>query len=42
MKCYGCGIEKDLDKEEIYPYPEDQRLTTDPIPPLYRRIYGAS
>lgn len=35
MKCYGCGIEKDLTKEEVYPYPEDERLTTDPIPPLF-------
>jgi hypothetical protein len=35
MKCYGCGIEKDLTKEEVYPYPEDEKLTTDPIPPLF-------
>ena len=35
MKCYGCGIEKDLKVEEVYPYPEDDRLTTDPIPPLF-------
>jgi hypothetical protein len=34
MKCYGCGIEKDLTKDEIYPWPEDERLTEDPIPPL--------
>ena len=35
MKCYGCGIEKDLSKEEIYPFPEEHRLCTDPIPPLF-------
>lgn len=35
MKCYGCGIDKDLSKDEVYPYPEEDRLTTDPVPPLF-------
>jgi hypothetical protein len=34
MKCFGCGVEKDLYELEIYPYPEDKTLCDDPIPPL--------
>lgn len=33
MKCYSCGTDKDLTKEEVYPYQEDY-LTIDPISPL--------
>ena len=35
MKCYGCGIEKDLSKMEVYPYPEDERLMDGPIEPMF-------
>ncbi len=34
MKCYGCGVERDLNKLEVYSHPEDDRLTDEPIPPL--------
>jgi hypothetical protein len=34
MKCYGCSVEKDLNILEVYPWPEDDRLCTDPIDPL--------
>lgn len=34
MKCYGCGIEKNPAADEVYPWPEDDKLATDPIPPL--------
>lgn len=34
MKCFGCGVDKDLDKLEIYSHPETDRLTDKPIPPL--------
>jgi hypothetical protein len=32
-KCLACGIEKDTDVKEIYPYPEDG-LIDKPIEPL--------
>ena len=35
MRCWGCGIEKDTSIEEKYPYVEDNRLTDEPIPPLF-------
>lgn len=35
MKCYGCGIEKDISTEEVYPYPEDDTLSDKPLPPLF-------
>lgn len=35
IKCLGCGVEKDTEVLEVYPYPEDQRLCEDPIPPLF-------
>jgi hypothetical protein len=31
-KCHGCGVEKDLDVPEVYPYPEDD--IRDDLPPL--------
>ena len=34
MKCYSCGVDKDLSVKEAYPYPEDDRLTEEPISPL--------
>jgi hypothetical protein len=33
MKCYGCGIDKDVNTKEIYPYEEDS-ITDEPICPL--------
>lgn len=35
MKCWGCGMNKDSDVLESYPYPEEERLTDEPIPPLF-------
>lgn len=35
MKCWGCGTNKDSDVLESYPYPEEDRLTDEPIPPLF-------
>ncbi len=35
MKCLGCGAVKDMLAYEVYPYPEDDRLCTKPIPPLF-------
>ena len=32
MKCQACGIEKDMDVLEVYPFPD--RLCDEPIPPL--------
>lgn len=34
MKCLSCGIEKDLDKLETYPYCEDNLTNECPISPL--------
>jgi hypothetical protein len=35
MRCYGCGVEKDLDKQEVYPYPEKDRICEGLLPPLF-------
>lgn len=35
MQCWGCGQEKDTKMLEVYPHPEDERLTDEPIPPLF-------
>jgi hypothetical protein len=35
QKCLGCGVEKDMDVLEPYPYPEDERLVEGPIVPLF-------
>jgi hypothetical protein len=35
MQCWGCGTEKDTSAFEAYPYPEEERLTDEPIPPLF-------
>ena len=32
--CLACGVEKDMEKEEVYPYPEDSLITDEPIQPL--------
>jgi hypothetical protein len=34
MKCFSCGIEKDLDVLEVSPHAEADHLCDDPIPPL--------
>jgi len=33
VKCFGCGVQKDTDVLEVYPYPEDG-VVDDPIAPL--------
>lgn len=33
--CHGCGVEKDPEALEAYPYPESDRICTDPVPPLF-------
>lgn len=35
MQCWSCGEEKDTSILEVYPYPEEERLTDSPIPPLF-------
>lgn len=35
MKCFGCGVEKDPSKLEIYSHPETDRICTDPVLPLF-------
>lgn len=35
MRCYGCGVMKDPLKEEVYPWPEEDRLSDEPIQPLF-------
>lgn len=34
-KCLACGIEKDIEKEEIYPYEDDSIITEEPVRPLF-------
>jgi hypothetical protein len=34
-RCMACGIEKDTEVKEIYPYPEDDHITDEPVPPLF-------
>lgn len=34
MQCQSCGVDKDPNTLEVYPYPETERLTTSPIRPL--------
>lgn len=34
-KCQGCGVQKDPKVFETYPYPEEERLCTNPITPLF-------
>lgn len=35
MKCYSCGVEKDLNVDVIYPYSEDDLITEKPVPQLF-------
>lgn len=35
MRCYGCGVEKDMNVPEKYPWPEDDSICDDQIPPLF-------
>lgn len=34
MKCYGCGKQKNVNENEIYPYEEDM-ITDEPVTPLF-------
>ena len=34
MKCLSCGVEKDAEVNEVYPYEEDG-LIHEPIPPFF-------
>jgi len=34
-KCLACGIEKDSDAKEVYPYPEDGLLCDEPVDALF-------
>jgi hypothetical protein len=34
-KCFGCGIEKDMDILEASPFADGDGLTDEPIPPLF-------
>lgn len=35
MRCYGCGIFKEVDNNELYPYPDEDGITDNPILPLF-------
>jgi len=32
--CDGCGVEKDINVKELYPYPDKGRFVEEPIDPL--------
>jgi hypothetical protein len=34
LKCFGCGVQKDTDVLEVYPYPEDG-MVDDPLNPFW-------
>lgn len=34
-KCMGCGVVKDPKALELYPYPEDNSICDEPVPPLF-------
>jgi hypothetical protein len=34
-QCFACGVEKDLSKEVIYPYGDDNITTEDTVPQLF-------
>jgi hypothetical protein len=33
--CYGCGVLKEVNKLEVYPYPEDNWLSDEELIPLF-------
>lgn len=35
MKCHACGVEKDPSALEGYPWPEEDSITDEPIPPFF-------
>ena len=35
LKCFGCGVEKDMDVLEVYSHPETDMLCEDPLVPLF-------
>ena len=46
LKCFGCGLQKDTDVLEAYPYPEEDGIVDYPIAPLHvidcRSGYGST
>jgi len=34
-RCLACGVEKDMELKEIYPYPDDMITTEEPISPMF-------
>ncbi len=34
MRCYGCGVDKDLAKLEVSPHAEEDGIIDEPLPPL--------
>lgn len=34
-KCHGCGIQKDSSVKELYPYPDEDGITDQPIGPFF-------
>jgi hypothetical protein len=41
MKCFGCGVEKDLEVWEVSPHHEEDGLCDEPLPPLFVVECGA-
>lgn len=35
QKCLACGIEKDINSREVYPYKDDCITTEEPVQPLF-------
>ncbi len=35
QKCNSCGVEKDIKILELYPYPDEDCICDDPVPPLF-------
>ena len=35
QKCLSCGVEKDINSHEVYPYENDCITTEEPVQPLF-------
>ena len=35
QRCQACGVEKDTEVKEVYPYPDDGVITDEPIEPFF-------
>ena len=35
QRCQACGVEKDTETKEVYPYPEEDGITDEPIEPFF-------